>query len=242
VLSLPNAGRVACWLNAWLASREGADAVISGIAGADGGVELVGPDVGTRLSAALFLGELRRWEVWRVSTALPVPGDPLGLGGPAGFNADVLDTGEGLVLHGPDLGLVPSQIGDLTRWQVSRAHPPTYLASVAEADSTLRLAMTEAAARLADLDVASWHPDVVDILLDVRQQPPTERPAPFASPRAARLAHDALRARRIVDLASRDDGGAVSTSEVAQRAAALLPLDRAARGAVVAATSSFDGR
>ena len=45
-----------------------------------------------------------------------------------------------------------------------------------------------------------------------------------------------------VVLLARDDGGAVSVSEISQRAAALQPLDHAVRVAVVAATSSMDGR
>jgi hypothetical protein len=240
--ALPDSGRAACWLNAWLAGRESADAVISGIPGPDQVAEFIGPGPGVRWSVALFLGEVRRWRVTRASTALPIPGDPLGLGGPAGFNADVLDVGEGVVLHGSGFGLVPSTAGDLARWTVQPAQEPRYLASVAEADHALRLATTEAADRLAELDVASWRPDVVDILLDVRAPAPVEPRVPFASARAARLAHDALRARRIVALADQDDGGAVSVTEAADRASALRPLDRAARAALVAATSTIDGR
>ena len=38
-----------------------------------------------------------------------VPDDPLGLGGPAAFNADALEAGEALVLHGCMTGLVPGR-------------------------------------------------------------------------------------------------------------------------------------
>jgi hypothetical protein len=241
VLTLPESARVACWLNAWLAARESADAVITGVAGRDGIAEFVGQDAQPH-APALFLGELRRHGVVRVTVALPVPGDPLGLGGPSIFNTEALDASEGLVLHGPDLGLVPARVGDLTRWTLLEAHRPTYLASVSEADRTLKLAMAEAAERLAALDVAAWRPDVADILLNLRRPSTLDQPAPFASSQAARLAHDALRAGRIVALAGRDDGGALSVSEISQRAAALQPLDRASRAAVVAATSSLDGR
>lgn len=242
MLSLPDSARAACWLNAWLATRASADAVISGLAAPGQITEFVGPEPETRLSVALFLGEARRRGVRHISSALPVPGDPLGLGGPASFNADVLEAGEGLLLHGADLGLVPTVIGHLVRWELSAAQPPPYLASVAEADRALRLATMEAADRLAELDVASFCPDVADILLDLRAPAVLDPSLPFASTQAARLAHDALRAGRIVALASRDDGGAVSVAEVAQRASALQPLDRASRAALVAATSSLDGR
>jgi hypothetical protein len=45
----------------------------------------------------------------------------------------------------------------------------------------------------------------------------------------------ALRCRRIVEIALADDGGAVTVGETERRRAALLPLDRAARRALVAA-------
>ena len=128
MLTLPDSARVACWLNAWLAARESADAVITGVAGPTGVAEFVGMDA-EPLAPALFLGEIRRSGVERVTAALPVPGDPLGLGGPPSFNTEALDAGEGLVMHGPDLGLVPARVGDLTRWNLSTARPPTYLAS-----------------------------------------------------------------------------------------------------------------
>ncbi|MDP9318578.1 MAG: hypothetical protein M3O94_05780, partial [Actinomycetota bacterium] len=127
MLSLAASARVACWVNAWLTSRESSDAAISGFCDRGGAAEFVGPDPASRLPPALFLGEIRRWGVRRASSALPVPGDPLGLGGPATFNTDVLDAGEGVVLHGPDLGLVPSRTGGVTVWHVSPARQPTYL-------------------------------------------------------------------------------------------------------------------
>jgi hypothetical protein len=242
VLSLPDSARISCWLNAWLTDRESTDEVITGLNGDRRLAEFVGPQELERLSPALFLRELRRHGVRRVSAALPIPGDPLGLGGPTSFNADALDAGEALIMHGPDLGLVPSPAGEVTRWQVSTAQPPAYLASVSEADHALKQATAKAADRLAELDVASWSPDVVDILLNLRQSPPLNQPASFANPAAARLMHDALRAARIVALAGRDDGGAVSVSEVSRRAAALQPLERASRVAVVAAASTLAGR
>lgn len=240
MLRLPDAARVACWLNAWLSGREGADATISGLRGG-GSTEFVGTEPGTRLPPALFLGELRRLGVRRASSALPVPGDPLGLGGPATFNADALEARGGVVLHGSGLAMVPVRAVTVTTWHLSDADEPTYLPAVADADRALRAAMTGTANALASLDVASWRPDVADALLNVRR-PVTQEPAPYASPQAARLAHDALRAASIFSLAKADDGGAVSASEAAQRAAALMPLDRAARAAVVAATSTLDGR
>lgn len=242
VVSLPAAARLACWLNAWVSSRESADAVISGVDGRLDRAHFVGSAVDGTMSTALFLGALRRLGVRRVSSALPAPGDPLGLGGPAAFNADVVDAGQGVLLHGPDLGLVPVAASDHLGWRVVPASPPPYLPAVAEADRDLRTSMIATADRLADLDVASWQPEVADLLTTLRQPPGSEAVAPYASAQSARLASDAMRAARIVSLARADDGGALSAFEAAERAEALRPLDRAARTALVAATSTLDGR
>jgi hypothetical protein len=242
VLRLPASARVACWLNAWLAGREGADSVIAGIADRTRSVEFVGPEPGSRIAPALFLGELRRWGVRRASSALPVPGDPLGLGGPPDFNAEAIEAAEGVVLHGAELGLVPVVSATVTSWLVTRAVPPAYLPPVADAGRELRTAMVAAADELARLDVASWRPEVAEDLEVLRRPARDVEAVPFAAPECARLASDALRALTIVGIARSDRSGAVAAWEVDRRAAALLPLDRAARSGLVAASSSYDGR
>jgi hypothetical protein len=60
-------------------------------------------------------------------------------------------------------------------------------------------------------------------------------------PRAQRMLATALRCRRIVELALADDGGALTAGEAERRRAALVPLDRASRRAVVAACSRPSG-
>ena len=67
-------------------------------------------------------------------------------------------------------------------------------------------------------------------------------PHPVAAPpgipgRCLDLAGRGLQAMTIVDLALADDGGALSAHEIEQRRAALVPLDRAGRRALVAACS-----
>lgn len=242
MLPLPASVRVACWLNAWLGSRESADAVISGVDGRPGRAHFAGAPLGESLSTALFLGELRRQGVRRASSALPVPGEPLGLGGPPDFNSEAVDAGEGVLLHGPDLGLVPVPVGSLVTWHVLTASPPSYLPTVGEADRGLRASLIETADRLAALDVASWRPEVADLLTMLRRPHHHDAGTPFASTQSAQLAYDAVRAGEIVSLALTDDGGAVSAFEASERARALRPLDRAARAALVAASSSLDGR
>ena len=51
------------------------------------------------------------------------------------------------------------------------------------------------------------------------------------------LAARGLQAAAIVELALEDDGGAVTAYDAAERRAALVPLERAARRALVAACS-----
>ncbi len=243
MFAVPHAARTACWLNAWLAGRESADAVITGLMGGQAHIEFVvfGHD-GPGLSPALLLGELRKHGVTQVGAALPSPGDPLGLGGPVSFNADALDVGEALVLYGVETGLVPRTTGRSTRWEAAPASPPSHLPDVAGADRALRSALTEAANALAELDVASWNPDVADALMNLRQPAELDAPMSFASGAAARTAVSGFRCQHIVELAFADDGGAVSSWESQQRRTALLPLQRASRAAIVAACSSLDGQ
>ncbi len=242
MFAVPSSARAACWLNAWLSGRESADAVIDGLLGDQAHMEFAVFGAEPALSPALLLGELRKHGVTRVSVALPSPGDPVGLGGPADFNADAIDEGQALILYDVGTGLVPRDTGRSTRWQGAPAEPPGYLPDIASADRALRLALTEAANALAALDVATWNPDAADALMNLRRDARLDSPMTFASGEAARAAVTGLRCQHIVDLASGDDGGALSAWEVEQRRVALLPLHRASRAAIVAACSSVDGR
>lgn len=241
MLALPASARIATWLNAWLQGRASADAVIAGVLGAQPDVIFDGLDA-HRLSPALLLGVLRRTEVVQVTVALPTPGHPVGLGGPAEFNIDAHEAGEAVVLRGAGLGLVPARGSPQTLWQAQPADPPTYLPDVAAADQDLRSALRFAADELARLDVVAWGPEIADELTNLRSPALLGGGATFASGAAAETAASALRALTIVDVATRDDGGALSASEASARRAALSPLGRAARSAVVAACSSLDGR
>ena len=242
MLDVPSCARVACWLNAWIGRRASADDVIGGLLNGHARVEFLQPGERAGLSPALVLGELSRLRVRRVSASLPTPGDLLGLGGPASFNADALEAGEAVIWQGPGLGFVPARLGGSVSWRGSAATPPTYLPDVATADRELREAISESAEQLAALDVASWSPDVADALLNLRAAPPNQEEVPFASPLAARTAVTGMRCVGIVELAFSDDGGALTSGQADRRRDALLPLRRAARAAVVAACSSVDGR
>lgn len=240
MLAFPLAAGVACWLNAWIMGREPADEVIAGVVGESVSVLFRPGEGADLLPPALVLGRLRSQGVRRVSLCLPRPGSPLGLGGPPEFNADAVEAGEAIIWHGPNVGFVPEAGAGRLTWHGSTADPPTYLPDVASADRELREALVSTARMLADLDVAAWNPDVADELMNLRSPLPRRPRVPFVSPQAASLAATAGRCAVIVDLAGRDDGGAISAAESASRRHALVPLECAARSALVAACSAVD--
>lgn len=241
MFAVPDAARTASWLNAWVAGRASADDVIEGLAGPVQEVDFRGIGSGGALSAALMLGEVRRLQVARVSLALPVPGDLVGVAGPAAFNSGALERGQAVLLHGSGYGLIPHRSQDHLSWLATEATPPAYLADIASADRDLREAFRTVTTSLVDLDVTSWNPDIADALMNLRAPMQLDCEMAFASPQAARTTIAGLRALEIVGLALRDDGGAVTATEIALRRDALAPLSHAGRAAVVAACSSIDG-
>jgi hypothetical protein len=165
--------------------------------------------------------------------ALPVDGDPLGLGGPRGFNEAALEAGQAIVAGG--VGLVPEERGETVQWRVFEASA-RQLPDVGEADRSLRESLIGAAGDLAALDVARWRPEAADALMNLHHRPALE--APLGTPaRCVDLAARGLQAWAIVDLALADDGGAISAYEIERRRGLLQPLGRAARRAIVAACS-----
>jgi len=216
---------LAWWLTAWLRGHEQTDHVLDVLAEdthlLEGGSAL---DLlsGARAGGATYAG-----------LALPVDGDPLGLGGPRDFNAAALEAGQAVVVRG--LGLVPVEQGETVQWQVFEAGP-RQLPDVGEADRGLRETLVSTAGALADLDVAKWRPEAADALMNLHHRPALEAPL-GTPPRCADLAARGLQAWAIVDLALDDDGGALSSYEVQRRVGLLQPLGRAARRAVVAACS-----
>ncbi len=235
--SLPDSGLLAIWLAAYLAGEVSPDDVRDAVVGEDAAHHVVGlgQDPGEAEALILALGTLRRLGATGVTLALPVPGDPLGLGGPPPFNAEALEIEEAVLLPGAGVGLLPRRAGAGVVWQVLPANPAA-VPHVAEADQDLRRVLTVAATTLADLEVARWRPDVADALLDLRRDLVLPLPS-STDARTARLLGSALRCRRIVELALADDGGSVTASEAQQRREALAPLERASRRGLVAACS-----
>ncbi len=227
--------RLALWFSAWAAGTTSLDDARDAVVGADAAHDLVGvPGSTGTVPLIVGLGLLRSERATAAGVALPVPGDPLGLAGPPGFNAEVLEAGEGVLLDGAGLGLVPHRAGAGVVWQCHHAVTLRQLPDPSEADTGLRSALVRTADALADLDVARWRPDVADELAALRG--PVDLPLPAAMhPRAVRLTSLAARCRMIVELALADDGAAVTVAEAEARRRALTPLDHAARRGLVAA-------
>ncbi|NYG55930.1 hypothetical protein [Nocardioides perillae] len=235
---LPAAARWAWWGTAWLRGLVAADVLVDAVVAGDAAHHVVGLDPDHDGPEALLtaLGALRRRGATALGLALPVEGDLVGLGGPGGFNLAAVEAGEAVVVSAPEpVGLVPDRVGAGVTWTAHEARR-RQLPDVGEADRGLRLALHEAAEALARLDVARWRPEVADALLDLRHR--TVPPAPPGTPpRCVELAGRGLQALGIADLALEDDGGAVTALEAERRTAALRPLARAGRHALVAACS-----
>jgi hypothetical protein len=236
--ALPLSARFAVWLTAWLSGTASTDDTRDAIVGTDAAHHVGGlPAEPDPQPLILALGRLRTLGASGAGIALPVPGDPLGLAGPAPFNVEVLEAGEGVVLDGTDLGLVPHRAGSGVLWTCHPAVSRRQLPDPAEADTGLRQELLRTTGALADLDVARWRPEAADELMALRRTADLALPVSMA-PKAVRLASTAARCGAIVELALRDDGGSVSAAEARARREALVPLDRAARRALVAACSS----
>ncbi|HET6627581.1 MAG TPA: hypothetical protein VFG63_14415 [Nocardioidaceae bacterium] len=235
--TLPTSARFALWFSAWVSGVVSLDDARDAIVDDDTAHDVAGlPGEDEVVPLILALGRLRSSSTTGAGIALPAPGDPLGLAGPPAFNTHALDVGEGVILQGADLGLVPHRAGAGVVWTCYEAISRRQVPDPHEADTSLRQAVLEAAETLADLDVARWRPEVADELMALRRTVDFRFPQGMA-PRALRLVSLSSRCRTIVDLALEDEGGAVSASQAEQRRAALSPLDHAARRGLVAACS-----
>jgi hypothetical protein len=226
---LPDSARLAWWGTAWLRGTVDADRMVDAVRGEDA-VHTLGGD-----PLLVGLGPLRGAGATALGLALPVEGDPVGLGGPPAFNHAALEAGEAVVVVGAGRGLVPVRVGASVDW-TPHAAERRQLPDVGEADRGLRGGLLEAANALADLDVARWRPEVADELSDLRHPAAVAAP-PGVPALCLALAGRALTALTVVDLALADDGGALTAYEAERRRTALLPLARAARRALVAACS-----
>jgi hypothetical protein len=232
VSTLPTPGLpVSVLLCAWL------EAVRTGQAGPDDLEDAVRGDdprhLVTGLPGALELRELPKSLRAAPSLALPAPGDPVGLGGPAEFNLAAIDAGEAVVVG--SVGLVPELDARTVVWRAHDVAPAPYV-DERETAIELRTTLAEVTGRLVRLDVASWQPEIPDLLLNLRHAPRLPLP-PGLAPRQVETDDRAVLCLEIVRLAHDEAGGAVTSYEMSQRHDALADLGRAARRALVGAVS-----
>lgn len=235
---LPASVRLAWWGTAWLRGHVVADQLIDAVVGDDATHLLGGPDTAVE-SLVTGLGGLRSRGADAIGAAVPAEGDLVGLGGPGAFNTAALEAGEAvLVLDAAAFvvtGLVPDRVGAAVTWRPMPAER-RQLPDVGEADRELRTALLESAETLARLEVARWRPEVADRLMNLRHRPRFVAP-PGVPDRCADLAARGVQAVEIAELALEDDGGALTAHEADARRAAIAPLGRAGRRALVAAAS-----
>lgn len=241
VAATPEGLRLAWWVTAWLRGEAVTDLVLDAVIGPDATHTVsglaalgLGGTEGVADTLVSGLGRLRTEGATALGVAFPAEGDPVGLGGPKAFNDAALEAGEAVVSDA-GVGLVPARVGAVLEWQAYAAQR-RQLPDVGEADRALRLALSESATALAELDVARWRPEVADRLMNLRHRPVLAG-APGVPARCVELAARGVQAREIVAVALEDDGGAVSAVEMLRRREALVGLDRAARRALTAAGS-----
>lgn len=251
---LPVSTRLAWWGTAWLRGAVVTDLMLDAVIGDDAthtvaglaaldlaADDVAGNDVAERDvagAAETLLTGLSRVRVDGATgfgAAFPVEGDLCGLGGPPAFNAEALDAGEAVLVLGTAIGWVPGRVGAVTTWQAHHAER-RQVPDVGEADRALREELLRAAEALARLDVAHWRPEVADQLMNLRHRPALVAPA-GVPPRCVDLAARGLQAAQIAELALEDDGGAITAWEAEARRTAIVPLQRAGRRALVAASS-----
>lgn len=240
-MALPRSALLATWLAAVLRGDAGPDELADALHAEDPRHLVVGwPGTPEPLALSLLPGAVRRAGTVAVHLAAPAPGDPVGLAGPPAFNADALAAEEAVVLAGgpgaPTYGLVPTVDARTVLWQVREAIAPAPL-DQGEAGRVLRQTLVETTRALVGLDVASWQPEIPDLLLNVRHREPLPLP-PGTEPEALDTLERADLCRDIVALALVVDGGAVTAFEAEQRRRCLTDLDRSARRAIAAFCSA----
>lgn len=234
-LPLPRAAILAAWLGGWLRGDSSADDLLAHLDAGHADAVHVVTALPSRIDAiplALALGDLRERGATGAAVALPVPGDPVGLRGPAAFNAAAIDQGEAVLVEGAGVGLVPVPVGGAVEWRCLPCAQPPWL-DAAEEGRALRQTLLDVTADLVALDVASWQPEIPDAVLNVRHRSPAPVPRTMSA-RDRETIDRAMLCLDVVALARATAPGALTAAEIRQRDEAIGRLDRAARRAVVA--------
>ncbi|MQA17769.1 MAG: hypothetical protein GEV09_28030, partial [Pseudonocardiaceae bacterium] len=164
-ISTPASAVLVAWGNAWLAGHCGTDEVVDALE-REHGPQVAGgaeehpalPPL-AELPLGRLLAELRGHGLSAFRLALPVPGDPLGLPGPAAFNSTAIEAGEAALVELADtpLGLVPvtdvrgSSYAGLRWTGHALAEAAAATPTLPEAEQHLALTLREAADTLLEL-------------------------------------------------------------------------------------------
>lgn len=246
MVSLPRSVRLATSASAWLAGHGTIESVIDSVRGADEPHVVEGLPGGSPAGLDEGLAALRAAGARALTVALPRPGDPHGLAGPRELTEAAVAAGEAAVATGAPYALVPEVTafgppgdqGHFVTWHWHPAEPVPPGPGVVEAEQTLSEALLQAGSTLADLDIASWRPEVAQLLEDVRSSR-ASAPLPHAYPSQVQaLAARAARLWAVAEFALDDDGAALTATASAARREALRPLERAARHALAAACNA----
>lgn len=247
--SLPRSVRLAAWTTAWFRGDSSIDDVMDRVRGIDDEPhDVEGAPIGSPVPLAGALRALRDAGASGAAVALPRPGDPHGLAGPRALVEAAVAAGEAVLAVGAPYAMVPNitafgpagDQGQLVRWGWHDAVPSGPGDDIATAERALSTALLRANSTLVELNIAAWRPEVAQLLEDVRTgKNAAPLPISYSGPAQA-LAARAARLWAVTDFAL-SDRSAAAAGVVAARRAALLPLERAARHALVAACNSLAG-
>lgn len=263
MLEEPRSGRLTAWGNALYAGSVSPDQAAAETVGDDAAHRVVGlPEETGQVGLTLALGRFRALGARGLRLALPVPGHPLGLSGPPGFNSRALEAGEAVLVVGAAFGLVPTletagpagdeQMTVVWRCEPVRQGPPADVPTLGEAERELSNALRESTETLTRLDLAGAGPVARAALeaYQARAEAGRQLLAPGYPTRAVRVLELAQRVAALVHIAyggepdaekgwRAEHGSAVSSSQMAARTEVLRPVERVARRAQVAAYNSY---
>ena len=232
--------RLAAWGSAWLAGSAGFDQVLDAVTGKGRHVGGASFDLAGLNPVGVALTDWKRAGTPALRLVLPVPGDVRGLTGAPAFRARVLDAGQ--AVYGNDFGVTvlagretPSSAGREFVWHRGdyTELPPDPL-SLQDAEHDLTEAIRETASDLARRGATSWLADLAPALSDARRAGERLHLPASHPPRAVRLIAQAERLTAVFAVVDRDDTGALTAGERADKLQALAPLRLAVRRALIA--------
>ena len=242
------AGALVAWGNAYLLGAVSLDEAAAAVVGRDALHRVVGlPQEPDPVTVAVALGRLRASGVAGLRLVLPVPGDLVGMPGPAPVSADATRRGAAVItVGGLDVAtwaMLPAaaESAEAVRWDVvdaERSVPPHGLPTLSEADRALSEAVRDSTSTLDLLDVARGRDEVAARLAALDKDLRRIELPPSLPARAQRTVATAARLLGVVSIAAASDGAAVTATAAERRREALRPLATAARHALCAAYSA----